>query len=104
MKILVDKKNGIVQWNYEGKDILIKKSDIMYAFEYGKKMIMLKIRNKNGKVKFCIYDNNGDFILSYTDNTGEINLNGDNSIYIDELISVEYSKSHRKVVVLAGKK
>lgn len=102
MNILTDKENGIVKWTYNFKDIVIQDSNMMYAFEYGNKMVMLKLKSKDGKIAFSLYDINGEFILSYMPKSNKIEIGSNKCIHIDDLISVEYSKKDKKIVALTG--
>ncbi len=102
MNILTDRKNGIVKWSYNNKDILIQNPSMIYAFEYGNEMVMLKLKNQDGKVEFSLYDVNGGFILSYSSHSDEITIGTYKSIQMNDLISVEYSKKDKKVIALIG--
>lgn len=102
MNILVNRKNGTAKWEYKGKDIVVRNINIMYAFEYGKDMVMLKIKDQDSKIGFVLYDIIGEFILSYMVETGEIILENNNRIYLDNLVSIEYSKQNKKIVALTG--
>ena len=104
MSILTDRNNGIVKWEYNGKDIIIQNSNMMCAFEYGNEMVMLKVKNQDGEIGFVLYDINGGFILSYVAKTGEISIGSNHFIRMDNLITVEYSRKDKKVVALIGMK
>lgn len=102
MNILKDRKNGIVKWNYDGKDIVIQNANMMYAFEYGVEMVMLQVKSQDGQYGYSIYDINGNFILSYIEDGNKIIIGNNQCIQMDTLISVQYSKKDKKIVALTG--
>ncbi|MGP1434828.1 MAG: hypothetical protein ACTTKP_11180 [Catonella sp.] len=102
MNILTDRKNGIVKWTLNCKDIVIQDYNMMYAYEYGSEMVMLKLKSNDGEIAFSLYDINGDLILSYVPKSSEIMIGINKSIHLDYLISVEYSKKDKKIVALTG--
>lgn len=77
---------------------------MMYAFEYGDEMVMLKFKNQGGEIGFSMYGINGEFILSYVPQSGGITIKSNRCIHMDDLISVEYSKKDKKIVALIGMK
>ena len=103
INIKTDILEGTIKWLYNGDDIVINKKGIIYAFEYGDKMVMIKCKSHNGEVYFFLYDIQGKFILSYSLNNGEIVTKVNNSIWLEDLVSVEYSKDYNKIIVLVGK-
>lgn len=102
INIITNREKGIVKWFYNENEIIIKNPNIIYAFEYGNEMIMLKTKNKIEGVKFILYNIKGSAILSYSLTCGEI-FAGDNSrIFADDLVSVDYSNAYNKIIMIAG--
>ncbi|MGL4106688.1 hypothetical protein [Clostridium sp. LP20] len=102
MNIFTDRKNGIVKWSYNNKDIKIQNTDMMFAFEYANDMVMLKVKGNDSKIGFILYNTDGTIILSYSAKAEEIVIKENKHLKINNLISVEYSKKYNKIIILRG--
>lgn len=102
MNIFTDRKNGIVKWSYNNKDIKIQNTDMMFAFEYANDMVMLKVKGKDSKIGFVLYNTDGTIILSYSVKAEGIIIKENKHLKINNLISVEYSKKYNKIIILRG--
>lgn len=101
--IITDREKGMVKWFYNGNEKLVKNSDIFYAFEYGNNMVMLKTKDKIEGTRFILYNIEGDVILSYSLNNGKIFIDDNSYIFVDNLVSADYSNVYDKIIVLTGK-
>ncbi|MBD5455809.1 MAG: hypothetical protein HDR23_04950 [Lachnospiraceae bacterium] len=104
MNICVDKNKKTVEWNVEGKKFIIHNEHVLYAFQHGENMLMIKedcgVYEKYG---FIVYDIEGNKVYSYK--TGENSI-----VFREEVIridgtvqQVDYEEEKRKLVVLKEK-
>ncbi|MDR2087764.1 MAG: hypothetical protein LBP73_00220 [Clostridiales Family XIII bacterium] len=102
INIITDHEKGTVKWFYDGKEMIVENPDMIYAFEYGNEMIMLKTKNKTKGIGFILHDIKGNVILSYFLSCGKIFNGNDREIFSGALVSVDYNNVYDKVIAIVG--
>lgn len=107
MNICVDKNKKIVEWNVEGKKFSFHNEHVLYAFQHGENMLMIK-EDYGGygfdrKVGYIVYDSDGNMVYSYKAKENSIMFR-EEVIRIDGIVQqVDYEEEKRKLVVLKEK-
>jgi hypothetical protein len=101
INLITDREKGTVKW-FNHSEIVIHSKDVMYAFEYGNELIMIKTNNRIDGTKFILYNINGAIILSYSLLSGAIFDGSNKKIFESKLISVEFSNTYNKIIVIIG--
>lgn len=101
MNVCINKNDKIVKWNVGEKIIKIHNQYVLYAFEHGKNMLMIKEKYETSESGFSTYDKEGNLVFSYKylgnhikfKNKGISQING-------AIISVDYAEEKEKLVIL----
>lgn len=101
MSLYIDKNKGTIEWNTEQKTIVVHNKHVLYAFQHGKSMLMVKENYELSEDRFCAYDNNGKLIFSYKYRGNNIIFRENNiPITNGRIISADYEEEKGKLVVL----
>lgn len=101
MNIEIDREKNIVYWNNGLQKVCVNISQILFAYEYEKDLVMIK--SKNGIYKFYLFDISGNKLLSYKDGKeGLLNIMDTFKMQVNNLITVEYSPKYKITVLLCG--
>ncbi|MCM1172352.1 MAG: hypothetical protein NC393_09525 [Clostridium sp.] len=101
MGVHINKNDKIVEWNVGEKTIRIHNEYVLYAFEHGRNMLMIKEKHEALESGFSTYDREGNLVFSYKYLGNHIKFkNKDISPINGSVISVDYEEEKGKLVVL----
>lgn len=101
MDVCVNKNEKTIEWNVGEKKIIIQNKHVLYAFEHGKNLLMVKEKYELSESGFSTYDKDGNLVFSYKYLGNSFTFRGVNITGINGvIISVDYEEEKRKLVVL----
>ena len=101
MDIHINNDEKTVEWNVGEKIIAIHNENLLYAFQHGKNMLMIKEKYETSESGFTTYDAEGNRIFSYKYLGDSIVFRKVGIIRINErIISADYEEAKRMLVIL----
>lgn len=101
MDVRVNKNEKKIEWNVGEKIIVIHNKHVLYAFEHGKNLLMVKEKYESSESGFSIYNKDGNLVFSYKYLGNSLTFREVDIASINgAIISADYEEEKRKLVVL----
>ena len=101
MNVHISKNEEIIEWKVGEKEILIHNKHVLYAFEHGKNLLMVKEKYGTSESGFSTYDKDGNLVFSYRYLGNSLTFRNVNITSINGvIISADYEEENKKLVVL----
>ena len=101
MNVHISKNEEIIEWKVGEKEILIHNKHVLYAFEHGISLLMVKEKYGTSESGFSTYDKDGNLVFSYRYLGNSLTFRNVNITSINGvIISADYEEENKKLVVL----